>query len=36
MDSAREVLLKRNENQSETHVFPLLKDFEEFNEKFEG
>ena len=28
-------LLKRNENQSETHVFASLKDFEEFNEKFE-
>lgn len=30
------VLLKKNENQSETHVFASLKDFEEFNEKFEG
>ena len=30
------VFLKRNENQSETHVFVSLKDFEEFNEKFEG
>ena len=30
------VLLKKNENQSETHVFASLKDFEEFNEKFDN
>jgi hypothetical protein len=28
------ILLKKNESQSETHVFTSLKEFEAFNEKF--